>query len=136
MNSRLNIYHLTGKCSWADITSYERNRQRDTLFLRLREGAHFVVWIWYGREKRLFLSDGFSEMVGLPKGQTPTLELLAECILPDDLEDFFGFMKGLVMGIGYEFISFRVCLPDGTVRKIGCEIGKMEREVVGSCYEV
>ena len=136
MKSRVNTRHLINNCSWADITRHERNKQQDALFYHPGKGIHFVVWIWYSQKKRLFLSDGFSEMMGIPKGKTPSLEQLAECILSDDLEEFFAFMKEMVQGRRPEHVTFSVCTPDGTVRRIRCDIGMMEDDVVGVCYEL
>jgi PAS domain-containing protein len=106
------------------------------------ETINFGVWIWYSSKRQLFLSRSFSAMMGMPEHTSPTLELLAEHIHPDDLDRFFSVLKTMVDGDWPADFTFRVCLPDESIRTIRCIVGKMDDEcgegydVIGVCYQL
>jgi hypothetical protein len=129
--NRKNI-KVTKPCSFEEICRNEWDKRRFLPFDKLS----FGVWIWYGPGNRLFFSESFFRLVGIPKGMVPNLELLAECIYPDDLERFFGFLEGLVDGVMPGDFTFRVWLGDGEIRWIRCVVGRMGREVVGVCWQL
>jgi PAS domain-containing protein len=119
MNSKIENQALIGKCSYEEIVKNERSKP---IFSNYIDRFNFGFWIWYSKDNRLFLSESFSNMVGIPKGSVPSVELLLEYVYANDQEKFLNFWKTLLDGFVPDDFTFQVYMPDGSLRSIRCSV--------------
>ncbi|HEX3006389.1 MAG TPA: PAS domain-containing protein [Bacteroidales bacterium] len=132
-NMKLNIY-----CSLANIVQNELARGNSLFSYHLRK-LNFGVWIWVGAGSELFFSETLLRMIGIPDEMVPTLELVIDCIHPDDQNMFLTYLERLLDEENPENFSFRVWLPNNTERTIVCQVGRLLTgeegyHVVGVCW--
>jgi hypothetical protein len=136
-NLKLNEY-----CSLEAIVRNELGSGNSLFSYHLRK-LNFGVWIWFGYGSDLFFSESLLRMVGIPEEMVPTLELVIECIHPDDQDKFLTYLECLLDEEKPENFSFRVWLPNNTERTIMCHVGRLLCDarykgynVVGVCWQI
>jgi PAS domain-containing protein len=134
-NIKINVF-----CNFKTIASNELAMGNSLFSYHLRK-FNFGVWVWVGFGSELFFSESLLQMMGIPEEIIPTLELVIDCIHPDDQEKFLNYLERLLDEEGPENFSFRVWLPNNTERTILCQVGRlltMDKEaydVIGVCWE-
>jgi hypothetical protein len=100
------------------------------------------TWIWYSTENRLFLSDGFCQLMGIARDVYPTFDLFVESIWADDLIGFVDAIEKILHDSKSRWIEFRISLPDKSFRTIRCYVEAMRSEsadvfdIAGVCFDV
>jgi hypothetical protein len=106
------------------------------------ENLIFGTWIWNSTENRLFLSDGFCQLMGIAKDVYPTFDLFVESIWADDLIQFVDAIEKILHDSKSRWMEFRISLPDNSIRTIQCYVEAMRCEsadvfdIAGMCFDV
>ncbi|MBT0960763.1 EAL domain-containing protein [Denitromonas iodatirespirans] len=90
-------------------------QEKQELLLEAQHIAHVGNW-WHDLETgEMFWSDEFFRILGRPP-QTPSTELVLECIHPEDLPGLLAALEASP-GHGEDFeVEFRIVRPDGEIR--------------------
>jgi len=97
--------------SSAEVLAESQERMRLAV-----ESANLGLWSWNLREEKIWTSERFSSLFGLPHGAQLTFERFLDAVHPDDRDNVHSSIAAAAL-LPMEFrVDFRVVHPDGAVR--------------------